>query len=391
MIPATTRRYARMSAVASSSADASYVSDLLTVVVCSSPVPSNPETQTIRAVFHSLSRATGLAGCAKIIHFDGPQAILPPPRIKAYAEFKARVRELSEKDGDFSRSSVYESDSFLFSAHNLAAAISHVNTSFLLNLQHDYELAKPFDAPNLLRTMLALPIVRHVRLNMRPNYPPRGFDGVVANASGLLGPKALVPLTRTCGWSDSPHVASTSYYRDFVIPKNKNDHKGGRRKFMEESVHYPMQRNGMKGEWERGVSRMGCFETRKRVEAGETDPIPWPSDFDDYGTYLYGYCTRGDGFYTRHRSPVGTGRNGVWSTIRWATREEAARAAVARCTVEVRAAVEAGRRKEEGVEEGGGRRLASVAAMMMVVLLMWRLEATARSDAVVRDGRVCRC
>ena len=49
---------------------------------------------------------------------------------------------------------------------------------------------------------------------------------------------------------------------------------------------------------------------------------------------------------------VGTGLNGVWSTIRWATREEAARAAVARCTVEVRAAVEAGRRKEEGVEEG---------------------------------------
>ena len=296
-----------MSAIASNNADASYVSDLLTVVVCSSPVPSNPETQTIRAVFHSLSRATGLAGCAKIIHFDGPQAILPPPRIKAYADFKARVRELSEKDGDFSRSSVYESDSFLFSAHNLAAAISHVNTSFLLNLQHDYELAKPFDAPNLLRTMLALPIVRHVRLNMRPNYPPRGFDGVVANASGLLGPKALVPLTRTCGWSDSPHVASTSYYRDFVIPKNKNDHKGGRRKFMEESVHYPMQRNGMKGEWERGVSRMGCFETRKRVEAGETDPIPWPSDFDDYGTYLYGYCTRGDGFYTRHRSLRGHG------------------------------------------------------------------------------------
>ena len=110
--------------------------------------------------------------------------------------------------------------------------------------------------------MVAVPVVHHVRLNMRANAPARGFDGVVANATDLPG--LLVPLTRTCGWSDAPHVASTAYYREFAIPKNLEDHRGGRRKFMEESVHYPMQRNGMKG---------GCYETRKRVEAGEVRPL----------------------------------------------------------------------------------------------------------------------
>ena len=48
---------------------------------------------------------------------------------------------------------------------------------------------------------------------------------------------------RTCGWSDSPHVASTQYYVSFVIPRNRADHRGGTRKFMEESIHYPMMRN----------------------------------------------------------------------------------------------------------------------------------------------------
>ena len=207
-----------------------FVPRLLTVVVCSSPVPSNPQTDTLRAVFRSLRLAAGLAASPKIIHLDGPQPALPQERVANYAEFTRRVRRLSHDDADFAHTRIYASPTFLFSAHNLAAAISHVNTSFLLALQHDYVLARPFDAPNLLRTMLQLPErVKHVRLNMRPNWPAKGFDGVVANASGLLGPRALVPLTRTCGWSDAPHVASTAYYRRFVIPKNLGDHRGGRK------------------------------------------------------------------------------------------------------------------------------------------------------------------
>ena len=218
------------------------VRELLTVVVCSSPVPSNPQTDTLRMVFRSLRLADGLTHAAKVIHFDGPQPGLPAPRKAAYGEFKRRVRILSELNADFADSRVFASDTFLFASHNLAAAISHVNTKFLLALQHDYVVARPFDVAALLRTMLAVPLVKHVRLNMRPNAPARGFDTVVANATDLSG--LLVPLTRTCGWSDAPHVASTAYYRSFVIPSNRKDHNGGRRKFMEESVHYRMQRNG---------------------------------------------------------------------------------------------------------------------------------------------------
>jgi len=286
-----------------SAASASDASQLLTVVVCSSPVPSNPQTATLQAVLRSLRRVVGLPRCQKVIQLDGPQRALPAPRVAAYAEFTRRVHALSASDADFAHSRVYASPKFLFASHNLAAAISHVNTSFLLSLQHDYELARPFDLLGLLHTMRLVPIVRHVRLNMRANAPARGFDGVVANATDLP-PAVRVPLTRTCGWSDAPHVASTAYYRSFVIPKNLGDHNGGRRKFMEESVHYPMQRNGMAG---------GCWETRKRVASGQTAPIPWPAFFDDFGTYLYGVCTPTDGFYTLHHSL--RGNVGQWGIM----------------------------------------------------------------------------
>ena len=47
---------------------------LLTVVVTSSPVPSNPATATLHAVFASLELVRNLNRCPKLIQFDGPQA-----------------------------------------------------------------------------------------------------------------------------------------------------------------------------------------------------------------------------------------------------------------------------------------------------------------------------
>ena len=273
--------------------DDSIVWRLLTVVICSSPVPSNPDTRTLHGVFTSLAIVPALTRCAKVIQLDGAQPALPAARVRAYGEFARRVRALSATDPAFAHSQVYASDSFLFAAHNLAAAISRVNTTFLLSLQHDYQIARPFDVANLLRTMLTVPVVRHVRINMRGNAPARGFDGVVANAT-LRG--LLVPLTRTCGWSDAPHFAAVEYYQRLVIPANVADHNGGRRKFMEESMHYRMQRNFRPG---------GCWDTKQQARRGVRQPA-WPRDFDDYGTYLYGVASPRDGSYVTHRSLRGS-------------------------------------------------------------------------------------
>lgn len=266
----------------------------LTIVVPSSPVPSNPDTATLEGVFKSFAVIRGLPQCAKLIQFDGPQKQLPKRRLADYTEFKARVHVMAARHPAFRNTLVHESSTFLFASHNLGQAVGLVNTTFMFILQHDFFVAKHFDMPGLLHTMFRNTRVKHVRLNLRANVQ-RGFDLAVANWSRTWG-KADVPLTRTCGWSDSPHIASKHYYTSFVIPLNLRDHLGGRRKFMEESVHYKMQ-----AQW----TDDGCWALKTALQHGAKGK--WPPDFDKYGTYLYGYAGEIDGSYTVHRSLRGSG------------------------------------------------------------------------------------
>lgn len=186
---------------------------------------------------------------------------------------------------------VYRSNTFLFAAHNLGTAINHVVTPYIFVLQHDFILVRPFDAERLLATMQRNAAIKHVRLNARPNVA-KGFDGYIANYTGDTD----VPLTRTCGWSDGPHIASVQYYRKFCMPLNARDYNEGRRKFMEESIHYRMQRNGAPG---------GCWELKRNATIPGAE-LHWPKDFDKYGTYLYGVASSNDGNYMSHRSLRGS-------------------------------------------------------------------------------------
>ena len=107
----------------------------LTIVVPTSPVPSNPSTDTIRAVFASFALVKGLPRARKLVQFDGPQRQLAPRRVQDYDAFEARVRELASQHADFAHTAIYRSRTFLFAAHNLAAAVRNVNTTFMLVLQ----------------------------------------------------------------------------------------------------------------------------------------------------------------------------------------------------------------------------------------------------------------
>ena len=52
---------------------------LLTIVVCSSPVPANPDTSVLRAIFAGLATVPDLPRARKLVHLDGPQ---PSPSLR---------------------------------------------------------------------------------------------------------------------------------------------------------------------------------------------------------------------------------------------------------------------------------------------------------------------
>ena len=53
----------------------------------------------------------------------------------------------------------------------------------------------------------------------------------------------------------------------------------------------------------------GCWATHQAVQKHQT-PLPWPANFDQFGTYLYGYASPNDGDYTVHHTL--RGGEGQW-------------------------------------------------------------------------------
>lgn len=75
--------------------------DQLTIVIPSSPVPSNPSVTTLKAVFRSFANVPRLPEAQKLLHLDGIQPSLSPLRREAYIEFARRLGVLIATEPDF--------------------------------------------------------------------------------------------------------------------------------------------------------------------------------------------------------------------------------------------------------------------------------------------------
>eukprot|EP00953_Heterococcus_sp_UTEX-ZZ885_P019393 10828-Heterococcus_DN1.PRE.2 len=87
------------------------LSDLLTVIVTTSPIPSNPDTSMLNYLLESLQKVPGLSECRTIITADGyteggvkkgnvryKKGRLTPPRVVAYEQFRSALRALADSD-----------------------------------------------------------------------------------------------------------------------------------------------------------------------------------------------------------------------------------------------------------------------------------------------------
>lgn len=187
----------------------------VTLITTTSPIPSNPSTNMLEETQATwITKVPALRKVKKIIVFDG----IPLPqryRSLAYTQFILNCEQLAKEHPFFENTKLVVNRVHKHLANSLREAIMQVDTPYVLVHQHDFNLIRPFDFFNIVRSMDRNANLKMIRFNKFPNLPNH-WDGKIDN---YVEGGALVPLMRTFGWSDNDHFARTDYYTDFVLPK----------------------------------------------------------------------------------------------------------------------------------------------------------------------------
>jgi hypothetical protein len=197
------------------------VSQLITVITATSPIPSHPNTKLLERAQRSLFVNPALARCKKIIVFDG---IHPNDRnnadlVSRYEEYKRRCIELTINDPQFQNTTLLFCPEWGHLCGAVSYAISAVETPYVFMHQHDLVLLRDFDLNGLIATMTINPNIKHVHLRPAASHGWLSWFKYIDNV--VDGP-SFVPLLRCGAWTDQCHVASVQYYNDFVLPQCHN-------------------------------------------------------------------------------------------------------------------------------------------------------------------------
>lgn len=204
----------------------------LTVVVTTSPVHSNPSTKMLEALFDSFGLVDGLAGCPKLVVFDGYN-VGNKPQYRAgrvtqddandYEQYCAAALELMGPEGadggQFANTTGLRLPKRVGFAHAVKAGLELVDTKFVMVVQHDLAFVQGFPLRAVLAAMTAhrsrlnyvgLPGAKHLHLE----HPIRSkYKLTVAPTSEFGSGLVLLPLIY---WYDKTHIVHTDFYRDFV-------------------------------------------------------------------------------------------------------------------------------------------------------------------------------
>ena len=215
-------------------AESLVVEDLLGVVLVTSALPIHPSTEMIEAVLATHQKQEpALERAVKIIVCDHPKAaplgassqyksgrLLEEDTLR-YAEYCDALERLSaEGRWPWGRCRVVRRAKYGGFGMCLKEGLTLLKTRFVLVLQHDRILLRPFDARDVLATLLARPAVRYVGLasnssvNCEPRYRSMGIPVHTAKRTTRVHGRQLVPLPF---WYDATHVADVAFYLETVF------------------------------------------------------------------------------------------------------------------------------------------------------------------------------
>lgn len=200
------------------------VSEQITVMVTTSPIPSHPSTAIIESTINSVRH---FLDSEILVMVDGVRPE-QADREGDYWEYVRRLMLVAERDGNITP---VVSWLHVHQAELMRRALEHVTTPYVLFVEHDCPFdGQPIDFEGVLTAMdyYSLNLMRffheshvpegHAHLFLETEPPERHLN---------------IPFIRTMQWSQRPHVARTDFYRalmsQFFAP--------GARTMLEEVLH----------------------------------------------------------------------------------------------------------------------------------------------------------
>jgi len=195
--------------------------DFLTVIVLGHPVNSHPDISLIERTVESL-KLLNLAPETKIVlSHDRPKRDLTKQK---KVNFDFYLDNLSKRYRDASNLIITVTPKHSFLSGNIRHALTHVETKYVLLVQHDLAFSQSVNIRALLSAMESHEEIKHVRFNKRPNYVKEGWDFYPQERLEFVKEKSFntdfgdLELLTTLAWSDQNHLTTVTYYRDLVLP-----------------------------------------------------------------------------------------------------------------------------------------------------------------------------
>lgn len=179
----------------------------ITIIVSSSPIPSNPSIKMITNVIKSLEdNVLNNKICKIIIACDGCET----KNIK-YEEFISNLKKYYENKTNIL---IILNPKKGHLTGNIRNAFNHVNTEYVMLVQHDLIFVEQINLESILEDISKNSELKHIRFNKRNNIKS-GWDNTPLFASKkIIGNNTYI---FTESWSDQNHISKASYYRDIVL------------------------------------------------------------------------------------------------------------------------------------------------------------------------------
>src|SRR3990167_979336 len=208
-------------------------SQSLTILIVTSPTPTNPSTSLVDHVLESFTKVPSLSECPKIIICDGyilnekerlKKGKVSQERAEAYEQYKINLQNNIDEGKliYYQNTQVLPLPERVGFGFAIKKAMGLIKTKKLMVVQHDRCFLKEFDLKGVINSMDQFPHMKFVLLPIAStyNYKQR-MDSKFKTKNLIKGMEittdaglTFLPLLQ---FYDSTHIATVEFYTDFIF------------------------------------------------------------------------------------------------------------------------------------------------------------------------------